>query len=147
MKFSGSGIIVQTLLESEVRLLFDGKPYFIIGLVLSCAHLSLNLQKDIYMTNEKTIPDVDQFKLIPLFKQDYITRVDTFEDPLTETKFTANDVNLFLLLTYSKARTVAKNLLGRVKPKLPIMKKEDIKKKMEVYLGAFSAPPEDKDET
>ena len=99
------------------------------------------------MTNEEAIPDEDHFKLIPLFKQDYTTRVDTFEDPLTEAKVTANDVNLFLLLTYSKARTVAKDLLGRVKPRLPIMKKEDIKEEMEVYLGAFSARPEGKDET
>ena len=61
----------------------QNKKYDIIGLVLSCAHLSLNLEKDIFMTNDATIPDTDYFKLIPIFKQDYTARVDTYKDPVT----------------------------------------------------------------
>ena len=50
------------------------------------------------MTTENKIPLIDYFELIPIFKQNYVTRVDTFRDPVTQAMVTANDVNLFLLL-------------------------------------------------
>ena len=93
------------------------------------------------MTIEDSLPDKDHFKLIPIFKQDYTTRVDTFKDPLTDASVSANDVNLFLLVVDYKSPYDTRESLKEVKPKLKFMKEEDIQPGLDVYLGAYSNPP------
>ena len=79
--------------------------------------------------------------LVPIFKQDYSTRLDTFSDPLTQAPVSANNVILFLLAIDIHAPQEERVDLDSVKTKLEFMKKEDIKPGLEVYLGAYSHPP------
>ena len=94
------------------------------------------------MTIDQAIPKNDYFKLIPIFKQDYTTRVDSFTDPVTGAAVSANDVNLFLLAIDIEASSDIKAKFGKITPKIKFMKKEDIKPGLEVHLGAYSNPPQ-----
>ena len=94
------------------------------------------------MTIDQSIPKNDDYKLIPIFKQDYTTRVDSFKDPVTGAAVSANDVNLFLLAIDIKASSHIKAEFGTITPKIKFIRKEDIKPGLEVHLGAYSNPPQ-----
>lgn len=63
---------------------------------------------------------------------------------MTQAAVSANDVNLFLLVVLDDEPNDIRLQLKRVKPKVNFMKKEDIKPGLEVYLGAYSTPSQDK---